>query len=64
MDGDTLAYLAFGGVTLVWIADDIFGFLSKGWNDLLLGVVGIAVVYFVVKSAVKQALKEHESDKF
>ena len=63
MDNEIKAWIVLAIVTVVFVADDIFSFLSKGWNDALLVVIGIAFLYLLVKSAVKEALREHDRNK-
>ena len=63
MDGETFAYIAFVLTGAIFWADLVFNFLSKEWSTLLIIVWCIAVLYLVVNSlvkrAVKKALEEH-----
>ena len=62
MNNEIKAWIAIGLGTLTFFADDIFHFLSKGWNDLILIIIGTGFLYLLVKTAVKEALKEHNFD--
>ena len=59
MNNEIKAWIVIALTGLIFIADDIFSFISKGWTNLLLIIMGISFLYLLVKSAVEEALKEH-----
>ena len=69
MDNETKAWIVIAITTLISVANDIFNFLPvkadhpDGWNNLYFIVMGFTVAYLLVKSAVKEALKEHNFGK-
>lgn len=59
MDFETKAWIVIILIGIIFLADDFFSFLSKGWINLLLIAMGIGWMYILVKNAIREALKEH-----
>lgn len=62
MENETKAWIAIILTGVIFLANDFFSFLSKEWSNLLLIVAGVGLLYLLVKSAIKEALKEHHFD--
>lgn len=66
MKGETKAWVAIIIATIVITINDAFNFLPTkpdyphGWDNLYFIVVGGAVIYLLVKHAVKEALDEKQ----
>jgi hypothetical protein len=66
MNGETKAWAFIIIATVISFLNDVFNFLPTkpdyphGWDNLYFVVVGGAVIYLLVKHAVKEALDEKD----
>lgn len=58
-----IANIIFGVTGLIFLADLIFHFLSDSWLILLLIIWGVAVLYYIIRSVVKEVLDERNERK-
>lgn len=63
MESEKEAWIAIVVGGLVGIADGFFGFLSKSFSFVLLGVIIFGFLFLTIKSAIREALREHHFDK-